>query len=54
MMKEAKFAKWAYYVNAEGKARWRCSGCGKIVKKHPYSYQKWYCSRCGAKMQFES
>jgi hypothetical protein len=31
MQKEAKYGKWIYYVNDEGKARWKCSLCGKIA-----------------------
>lgn len=45
--KEAKFGKWVYYVNDEGKARWKCSECGKICHKDPV--EKNYCSRCGSK-----
>lgn len=47
--KEAKFGVWLYYVNDEGKARWKCSECGKICHKHPY--EKRYYSKCGAKMK---
>ena len=47
--KEATFGTWLYYVNDEGKARWKCSICGKICHKHPY--EKRYCSKCGAKMK---
>lgn len=50
--KEAKFAKWIYYINEEGKARWKCSACGKICCKHPHD--KLYCSRCGCKMEMEA
>lgn len=52
MEKEARFGKWIYYVNDEGKARWKCSECGKIVKRPPD--EKLYCSRCGAKMTCQS
>ena len=47
--KEAKFGKWVYYINDEGKARWKCSECGKIIKGR--QFEKLYCSRCGAKMR---
>ena len=50
--KEAKFAKWVYYTNDEGKARWKCDKCGKICKRRPTD--KHYCSWCGAKMEMES
>lgn len=52
MMKEAKFAKWIYYLNDEGKARWKCSKCGKICRRNPHD--KRYCSWCGAKMEMEA
>lgn len=52
MEKEAKFAVWRYYVNDEGKARWKCSECGKVCCKHPK--EKYYCSNCGCKMRMES
>lgn len=52
MTKEAKFGKWLYYTNDEGKARWKCSLCGKII--HHRAHEKLYCSRCGAKMQMEA
>lgn len=50
--KEATFGTWKYYVNDEGKARWKCSCCGKICHKHPGV--KYYCSNCGARMQMEA
>lgn len=50
--KEAKFGKWKYYVNDEGKPRWRCSECGKLCHKRPT--EKLYCSNCGCKMRLES
>ena len=43
--KTCRFGKWLYYVNDEGKARWKCSECGKICHKDPA--EKNYCSRCG-------
>lgn len=52
MEKEARFGKWIYYVNEEGKARWRCSECGKICRHDPN--EKNYCSRCGSKNTKES
>ena len=50
--KEAKFGKWLYYTNDEGKPRWKCSCCGKICHKDPAD--KRYCSSCGSKMEKES
>ena len=47
--KEARFGLWVYYVNDEGRPRWKCSECGKIVKRDPY--EKLYCSRCGSRNQ---
>ena len=45
--KEAKFGVWKYYVNEEGEARWKCSCCGKVIKKAPFF--KLYCSNCGSR-----
>ena len=45
-------ATWEYYLNDEGKARWKCSECGKICKHDPY--YKLYCSQCGSKMRKEA
>ena len=50
--KEAKFGVWKYYTNDEGKARWKCSLCGKVCKHNPY--YKLYCSNCGCKMRMEA
>ena len=50
--KEARFGTWVYYTNDEGKARWKCSECGKIVKRLPND--KLYFSHCGAKLRLES
>jgi DNA-directed RNA polymerase subunit RPC12/RpoP len=50
--KEAKFGTWLYYINDEGKARWKCSECGKIIRHG--AHEKLYCSHCGAKMKPES
>lgn len=47
MTKDAKFGKWVYYVNDEGKARWKCDQCGKICRRDPHD--KHYCSNCGSK-----
>ena len=52
MEKACKFGKWVYYINDEGKARWKCSECGKICRKRPD--MKNYCSNCGAKMSEQS
>ena len=46
------YAKWHYYTNDEGKARWKCSECGKVCKHDPYYKQ--YCSQCGSKMRKEA
>jgi hypothetical protein len=43
---------WEYYRNDEGKARWKCSTCGKVCKHDPYYKQ--YCSQCGSKMRKEA
>jgi ABC-type ATPase with predicted acetyltransferase domain len=43
---------WQYYTNDEGKARWRCSVCGKIAHKNPM--EKQFCSSCSAKMRMEA
>ena len=50
--KEAKFGKWLYYRNDEGKARWKCSECGKICHRDPH--EKLYCSRCGSRNMKEA
>ena len=52
MQKEAKFGKWLYYTNDEGKARWKRSVCGKVIR-HGVD-EKLYCSRCGSKMSREA
>ena len=46
------YAKWHYYVNEEGKARWRCTNCGKIIRQG--QHEKKRCSVCGAYMESES
>ena len=52
MQKEAKFGKWIYYVNDEGKARWKCIECGKICRRDPRD--KRYCSNCGSRNMKEN
>lgn len=51
MQKEAKFGVWRYVMTDDRKPIWRCSVCGKVCHKHPYT--KYYCSNCGAKMKME-
>lgn len=43
---------WKYYTNDENKARWKCSGCGKVCRRNPAD--KLYCSTCGARMRKEA
>ena len=50
--KKATFGVWKYYINDEGRARWKRSECGKLCKRIPTD--KIYCSQCGAKMRMES
>ena len=45
-------AKWHYYLNDEGRARWQCTNCGKIVRRHPKDKKR--CSICGAHMREEN
>ena len=45
-------AVWQYYTNDEGKARWKCSACGKICRRDPRD--KRFCSACGAQMTMEA
>lgn len=45
-------AVWQYYTNDEGKARWRCSHCGKLCHKNPHDKKR--CSICGAHMRMEA
>ena len=47
-----KEAVWNYDTDDEGKARWRCSRCGKTVHRDPADKQ--YCSRCGARCRKEA
>lgn len=44
-------AVWEYYRNDEGKARWRCSKCGKIIRQG--QNEKLFCSHCGRPMLTE-
>ena len=43
---------WIYYTNDEGKARWRCSNCGRVCKRDPNDKKR--CSSCGAHMKKEA
>ena len=45
-------AKWHYYTNDEGKARWKCTNCGKIIRRG--AHEKKRCSVCGAHMSEEA
>lgn len=45
-------AKWHYYTNDEGKARWKCTNCGKIIRQG--AHEKKRCSVCGAHMATEA
>lgn len=45
-------AKWHYYTNDEGKARWKCTNCGKIIRRG--AHEKKRCSVCGAYMSEEA
>ena len=40
---------WQYYLNDEGRARWRCPECGKVCRRNPHD--KRYCSSCGARLR---
>lgn len=40
------YAKWHYYTNDEGKARWKCTNCGKRCRRDPNDKKR--CSNCGA------
>lgn len=50
--KDTAFAVWMYYVNDEGRARWKCSACGKVCKHNPH--YKNFCSNCGRPMKMEA
>lgn len=45
-------AKWHGYINDEGKARWKCTNCGKLVRRRPSDKKR--CSWCGAYMSEEA
>lgn len=45
------YARWHYYTNDEGKARWRCTNCGHVVKHDPNDFKR--CA-CGAHMSKEA
>ena len=45
-------ATWVFYRNEENEARWKCSSCGKIVRKNPHD--KLFCSCCGRVMKMEA
>lgn len=46
------YAVWQYYTNDEGRARWKCSACGKICRRDPRD--KKFCSACGSPMRMEA
>jgi Zn finger protein HypA/HybF involved in hydrogenase expression len=52
ILKKAVFGTWVYYLNDEGKARWKCSECGKVCRRNPHD--KLYCSTCGSRNHLES
>ena len=43
---------WTFYRNEENEARWKCSSCGKIVRKNPHD--KKFCSGCSRLMKMEA
>ena len=43
---------WHYYTNDEGRARWKCTHCGKLCHKRPHDKRR--CSSCGAHMRMEA
>lgn len=43
---------WHYYTNDEGRARWKCTHCGKLCHKNPHDKRR--CSICGAHMRMEA
>lgn len=45
-------AKWHYYTNDEGRARWKCTNCGKIIRRG--AHEKKRCSVCGAHISEEA
>lgn len=42
---------WEYYT-IEMRPRWKCSCCGKVVRRNPHD--KLYCSACGARLRMEA
>lgn len=52
MKKEAIFGVWVFYRNDENKPRWKCSICGKVIRRGVA--EKLYCSHCGARMRREA
>ena len=47
-----QIAYWHYYTNEENEARWKCTHCGKVVRREPRD--KHYCSNCGCEMRREA
>ena len=45
-------AVWEYYTNDEGRARWKCSNCGKICRRNPHDKRR--CSSCGAHTRMQA
>ena len=43
---------WVYCPDDEGRPRWKCSRCGKIVHKDPAD--KLYCAACGQRNRKEA
>ena len=43
---------WVYCPDDEGRPRWKCSRCGKIVHKDPA--EKLYCAACGQRNRKEA
>ena len=43
---------WVYSTDEEGKPKWTCKNCGKVVHKDPAD--KLYCSRCGMRARKEA
>ncbi len=43
---------WIYCPDDEGRPRWKCSRCGKIVHKDPA--EKLYCAACGQRNRKEA
>ena len=46
------YATWHYYINEEDSPRWKCTNCGKIVRRPPHD--KHICSKCGAHIRMEN